>query len=160
MLSKNRYVKLAVKYIEKERRVVGRKGRKGDFHILLPPQKKKWGINPLYRFRLNATDSKRHTAAAFKRLGWHSKHPVYWLPAGSVFSTNNVCCLQVFLLLLKKKILLPPQKKGGGGVNLKMNQQEKAVHQYSFMQNVHCQEEIETVMSAAFICHLPPGMLI
>lgn len=38
-----------------------------------------------------------------------------------------------------------------------MNHRGKAEHQYSFMQ---CRAGKEPVMSAAFICHLPPGMLI
>lgn len=69
------------------------------------------------------------------------------------------CCCFIFLLHPPKK---KKKKRGGDGgcVNAKTNHRGNAVHQYSFMQNMHCQAEIETVMSAAFICHLPPGMLI
>lgn len=122
------------------------------------------GINLFYRCMLNATDSKLFLCAIRQLPSnvWDDTASILFIDyQQEVFSALTMCATyksSCCSFNKKKKRSFSPRK--GGNVNLKMNQQKKAVHQYSFMQNVHCQEEIETVMSAAFICHLPPGMLI
>lgn len=47
----------------------------------------------------------------------------------------------------------------GGGANPKRGERKLCINIHS-CRTCTCQVEIETVMRAAFICHLPPGMLI
>lgn len=133
-------------------------------------KKKTWSINPRNRFRLKVADSKLFLFA-IRQLSsnvWddtasilfidYQQETLSMLTMCATYKSPCCCCCCCCFFLTSSP--LPKKRWWGGDVNLKMKHPGKAVHQYSFMQNMHCQVEIETAMSAAFICHLPPGMLI
>lgn len=101
--------------------MVGRKGGRGDFHILftpVPPKKNEMGINLFYRCMLNATDSKLFLCAIRQLPSnvWDDTASILFIDyQQEVFSALTMCATyksSCCSFKKKKKDPSPPEKGG------------------------------------------------